>query len=321
MIALENRYLRAVIIVDQGADLLELRYKPLDLDVLWHAPQELLPPGRNVPPTQRKEGSFLDYLHGGWQEVLPNGHLDCHYKGASLGQHGEVSLLPWSARVIEDTPDRVSVLLSVRTRRTPFRLERTVTIAKEAASLILDEKVTNDGGEEMHLMWGHHPTFGEPFLGAGCRLKLPDGSRMHVPTFNAGAARRYAGGQSSAWPEAAAPYGSKLRADLLPGREAGTDDSFYVRVPEGWYELQSDRLKLRLEWDAGVFPYVWCWQVYGGAAGFPYYGRTYNMAVEPFSSPIATLADCAAQGTAMVLGPGASKETRVTVHMSLPEGE
>ena len=44
-----------------------------------------------------------------------------------------------------------------------------------------------------------------------------------------------------------------------------------------------------LLWDAEVFPYVWCWASYGGSFGYPHYGRVMNLAIEPFTSPIAPL--------------------------------
>ena len=320
MIAMENRYLRVSILVDQGADIYELRYKPLDVDVLWRAPQELLPPGRNIAPTARAEGVFLDYLHGGWQEILPNGHLNCEYKGASLGQHGEVSVLPWSVQVREDTPEQVSVTLAVRTRRTPFYLERTMSLSRGDAVLTIDERVVNEGREPMDFMWGHHPAYGAPFIAEGCEMKLPPGTRIHIPEGNRGAHCRYPAGVSSDWPSAPSlrsEDGGFARVDRILGPAFQSDDSFYMTVPEGWYELHNPALELGLKmtWDAQVFPYVWCWQVYGGAFGYPYYGRTYNVAVEPFTSPIATLAENAARGAARRLSPGEAIDTRLTVEM------
>jgi len=39
LIVLENKRLRVGVLASKGADVVEFRYKPLDLDVLWHAPQ------------------------------------------------------------------------------------------------------------------------------------------------------------------------------------------------------------------------------------------------------------------------------------------
>ena len=45
LIVLENCRLRIGVLASKGAEIVEFRYKPLDLDVLWHAPQTVLPPG------------------------------------------------------------------------------------------------------------------------------------------------------------------------------------------------------------------------------------------------------------------------------------
>jgi hypothetical protein len=32
-----------------------------------------------------------------------------------------------------------------------------------------------ESGVPLHAMWGHHIAFGRPFLGEGCRVRLPEG--------------------------------------------------------------------------------------------------------------------------------------------------
>ncbi len=39
-----------------------------------------------------------------------------------------------------------------------------------------------------------------------------------------------------------------------------------------------------MKWDAKVFPVMWIWQSYGSGNGFPFHGRQYVCAIEPFSS-------------------------------------
>src|SRR5215831_16510210 len=92
---LENELLRVSVLLSKGADIVEFLYKHTDTDLLWHGPLEPYPAGNYVEPVARSQGSFLDYFHGGWQELFPNGGFACTYEGASLGQHGEVSVLPW----------------------------------------------------------------------------------------------------------------------------------------------------------------------------------------------------------------------------------
>jgi hypothetical protein len=52
------------------------------------------------------------------------------------------------------------------------------------------------------------------------------------------------------------------------------------------------------------------WQVYGGHHDYPWYGRTYNCALEPFTSwPPAGIANAVANDTALILDPGQAVDT------------
>ena len=39
-------------------------------------------------------------------------------------------------------------------------------------------------------------------------------------------------------------------------------------------------------WDITMFPYLWVWGMYGGHEKYPWYGRAYVMAVEPWSCSV-----------------------------------
>ena len=54
---MENELVRVTVLTSKGADILEFRYKPNDTDVLWHAPQPILPP-TFVPTKARSGGAF-----------------------------------------------------------------------------------------------------------------------------------------------------------------------------------------------------------------------------------------------------------------------
>jgi hypothetical protein len=309
---LENRLLRIGVLLSKGADIMEFRYKPLDIDFLWHAPQDLLPLGNAVPTiSSQKYGNFMDFFYGGWQESLPSGLGNVVYKNAEFGVHGEVSLLPWEAQVLDDTRERISVLFTVRTRRTPFRLDRTMTLEKDLSFLRIDEQLLNEGEEKVEYIWGHHPTFGPPFLEEGCIADFPGGKITTPPQAYCDTVR-YEPAQEAKWPYILNRKNEKVRYDLVPLKETRTEDvSCISDFPEAWVALRNPRLGLGffMVWDKEVFPYVWSWQAYGGSYGFPYYGRTYNWAIEPFSSPLLKLPENIEKGTVKSLGP---KETVAT---------
>lgn len=57
--------------------------------------------------------SFLDHYPGDWQDVLPGaGGPSEGDGGAPLTLHGESSLVPWEAHIVEDTAERVAVALT-----------------------------------------------------------------------------------------------------------------------------------------------------------------------------------------------------------------
>src|SRR3972149_6528029 len=121
-LAFENELLRVEVLADKGTDIVGFLHKPSDTDFLWRRPQGLRPAGLGSEPRGVDEFTFVDGYEGGWQECFPNGGQSVRYKGAQLPFHGELLTLPFAVEVLEDTPDRVSVRLSVETQRTPFRL-------------------------------------------------------------------------------------------------------------------------------------------------------------------------------------------------------
>lgn len=306
LIVLENELLRVGVLASKGADIMELRYKLRDLDVLWHAPQPMLPLGGQAPTVARTAGNFLDYFPGGWQEVLPNAGPATVYKGAELGQHGEIALLPWDVRVMQDTAARVEIEFAVETMRTPFRLTRRMIVESGSAALRLEETVTNLGEEDMAYAWGHHPAFGSPFLEAGCTIELPPCDVIE-PAYAEGLKRRFAVERAGKYPHLETLDGSRDRVDLVQPKESRTEDVLlFHNLSEGRFTLRNPEQKIAVSfsWDRDVFPYCWCWQVYGGSWGYPYFGRIYTVALEPFNCPILPLAQAAERGLASFLKPG-----------------
>ena len=322
LVTLENERLRVSVLPDKGADVVELRYKPADLDVLWHAPQPVSAPGSYIPTVARAGGSFLDYYGGGWQEIFPSAGPATVYKGAELGQHGEVALLPWDVRIAADTAARIEVEFSVETVRTPFRLERRMILESGTSRLLLEERILNLGTVEMAYAWGHHPTFGPPFLTAGCCIETT-AKRVTVPEAMAGLATRRLEVGESVFPLHAGTRGASERVDIVLGQDAGTEDVIVLdNFAEGWCALRNPHLSLAatMVWDPRVFPYLWSWQVYGGSLEYPYFGRAYTLGLEPFSCPPEALASLARRGAAPVLGGGNALSTQFEIGIAEAAG-
>lgn len=320
LVVMENEVIRVSVVPTKGADVVELRHKPSDVDFLWHSPHPLLPPGLHMPAAPTPVGAFFDQYHGGWQESLPSGNGASEHAGAHLGLHGEVATLPWDVRVEKDDPESVSVRFSVLGRRTPLRLLRTMSLRSASPTLLIDEEVINEGEEEVPFIWGHHIALGPPFLSEHCRIEVPAASAT-VPSSSSPTARYEPG--TYRWPDLSDRDGKAVDACAVPPKDIRTNDSLYLsELPEGRLTVRNPRLGLEvaLRWDVQVFPFLWCWQAFGGLWGYPYYGRAYLLAIEPFNAPISSLDQAVREGTARALGPGGHLDTRLSIRIG-PEPE
>jgi galactose mutarotase-like enzyme len=306
---LENELLRVGVLLDKGADIFQFLHKPSDTEFMLHTPRGLRPPA--VQSIASSWGSFLDYYQGGWQEIMPNGGPACAYKGVEFGLHGEVSTVPWDCQIEVDTPAEARVTLSVRPFRTPFYLQRTMTLRSGQPSLLIEETLTNEGAEPMRFMWGHHPAFGAPFLGPDCRVDLP-AADLHVETFAGAAGTRLGGGRTHGWPVVAEDASVAVDFSRPDPPGSGHEDLGYViDLPEGWYALTNQRTQVgfALAWSLEAFPYLWVWRQFNRSSGYPWYGQVYTLALEPWSSyPSSGLPAAIDNGTAATIGPGETRQ-------------
>jgi galactose mutarotase-like enzyme len=316
-VILENELLRVTVLVDKGGDIIEFRHKPTDLDFLYLAPGGVRNPNRGVVSAP-SGGAFLDYYSGGWNEILPNGGPLVNYKGAELGQHGEVSLIPWSYAILEDSPERVAVRMWVRPIRTPFFLEKTLSMEPGKPALMIEERLTNEGGETLYLMWGHHIAFGRPFLEEGTVIDAP-ASRFIVHEAMPGyEPRRFQPGVTADWPLIPTPAGAIEDASLIPayGEAQAQEMAYLTDLSDGWYAITNPTRKVgfAIRFDPAIFPCIWYWQQLGNVAnGYPWWGRTHVAALEPWSSyPTNGLNEAIANETALALQPGQQIETSLT---------
>jgi hypothetical protein len=283
---IENDLLATTILLDKGADIYELIYKPKALDVLWKSPWGLKEPGRDpAGHAPNSEEAWLEHYAGGWQELFPNGGDACVYKGVELCFHGEASMIAWDYEVTQDDTKAVEVRLHARLRRSPFSIERWMRVEAGRPVLRLRGKVTNHGGEVMDYMWSHHPAFGAPFLSGACRIDT-GAQTLVVDDAYAGTHNPLNLGARSSWP--LAPSGSSL-LDLsrVPAAHQRRDIlAYFTDYETGWYALTNTELGVGvgLVWPQEVLPYAWFWQEMNASPGFPFYQNCYVMAIEPATS-------------------------------------
>ena len=311
---IENELLRVVVLVDKGADIYQFVHKPTDVDFLLRSPLGVRDPRRYVATTGSPIGLWMDTYEGGWQTVLPAGGYPAEYKGAELGLHAEASNMPWDCAVLEDSPERVSMKFWVRTPRLPHFFEKTLTLTAGSGVLDISEALVNEGEESVDVVWGEHIALGAPFLSEDCLLDLPGGTIINHPA-EWHPNNRLKAGHRSPWPYSEAKDGSRVDLSPFPPRSDRVNDMSYISdMPEGWYAVTNTRLGVGfgVRYPRDVFPYLWYWQCLGGAFGYPFWGRYYNVGLEPFTSfANAGLASAIENGTAVHMEPGERIEATV----------
>ena len=196
--------------------------------------------------------------------------------------------MPWDAQIVEDCPERVSAKFWVRAVRTPFYVEKTVTLESGSPILTVTDTLTNEAEEPAPAQWGQHVALGEPFLTPNCILDIP-AADFFVPDSgdDLPAGSRLRPGRRGTWPNAEGADGRDVDLRRFPAKEDRLVDYLsFCELSAGWYAVTNpDRgVGFGLSWDASVFRYLWYWQVFGGHSGYPWYKRTYNVGLEPFTS-------------------------------------
>jgi hypothetical protein len=226
-------------------------------------------------------------------------------------------LLPWASEVLDEGPDRAALRCSVRALRTPLYLERVMALERGRATLILDERLTNEAGEPLDVMWGHHVAFGLPFLDQGATIYTSARTLLAHEELLGFAPRRLELGQRAQWPLARSAGGEMIDMSVVPARaQASGREISYLTDFDGpaWYAIanRDQQAGFAMRWDGGLFRYLWLWQEFAYARGFPWWGRTYTMALEPWTSyPTLGLPEAIARGTQLTLQPGQVVTTRL----------
>ncbi|MBC7464232.1 MAG: DUF4432 family protein [Actinobacteria bacterium] len=315
IVEMSSPHIHLKISLSRGAEILEMRSRRLDMDILWHGHEDIV---RHRPATQTSApsiGNFLDHFSGGWQEVLPTAQYPVEYKAAPIGAHGEVAMLSWNYRVISDESDSISVEFFVDLRRFPLRLTRRMTLTDGV--LRMDESVENLSAEMIEFQWGHHLVLGGPFVDPGMEMIVNTGERIEIPSYPS-PTYRYKVETESTWPSAYLADGSLADVSIV-GETDGTDGHLILGPMSDTtvifrnHKFETD---VKIAWDMKVFPYCWIWMVLGGIPQWPLWGRDRLVTLEPFSSPVISLTDAIAQGSALKLNPKEKMRTWVLCEIS-----
>jgi len=283
---LENDYLKIGVLVGRGSDIFEFKYKPLDCDFMLRLAKGIRNPLQDFSQMRNTPNQFEDYYYGGWQEILPNSPT-FNYRGASLGQHGEISLIPWKYSIVDNDADKVSIKLWTRPLRLPIKIEKTLKIMYDKPTLFIEENIVNESKTHLDIMWGHHIAFGLPFLKYGAQIKC--NAKNMISELEMPDNRRFKPGVETNWPSAINLNGREENASIIPDEsESPYSELSYLSGfgKKGNYSIiDSNRnVGFHLSWDANVFKYLWYWQERYSTKDAPWWGNTYAIALEPWTS-------------------------------------
>lgn len=285
VVRMENEFFNIGVLVGRGGDIFEFRFKPCGLNLLLRLQKDIHNPMRMFSQMRNTANQFEDYYYGGWQEILPNS-APMNYRGAQLGQHGEVSLIPWEHSIIKADSKEVILKLWTRPLRIPICIEKYLTLRSGSAQLQIDERLVNESGTDLQLMWGHHLAFGLPLLEDGALLDTsarkfraePDLEGQHL----------FQTQVEQNWPHVMTEDGNLTNASVLHGPDVrGSRDLVYLSdfESEAFYSIETDKLLFRLEWDKNVFKHLWYWQERYATSDAPWWGNTFAVGLEPWTSP------------------------------------
>ena len=279
-LVIENDVLSCTILLDKGADIYELIYKPKGIDVLWKSPWGLKEPARNFYSAPNSMAGWLETYAGGWQELFPNGGTANQYKGVELNYHGEASMIAWDYDITELSSQVAEVRFFTHLARSPFKIERSMRLEAGQPVLTLSGKVTNNGAEAMDYMWSHHPAFGAPFLSQHCVLDVGAKTLLADDDY-VGTNNPLTLSTAYPWPKA-----DDTDMSLIPHDTPRDTLAYLTDFEEAWAAITNTELGFGfgMTWDKEVFPYAWYWQEMNSSPEYPWYGSAYVMAIEPASS-------------------------------------
>ena len=273
LLRLSSAILRVELDPGRGCDILSVVQLGTGTELLfstpWRERADAIRAGAQRPVSSDSVDSWMEQYRGGWQTLCPNAGPPREYRGATLGFHGEASIVPWSVLESETSSARLAVELFT----VPLRIERSVRV--DGASMRIVDVLTNTGAESLTVDYSNHPAFGGAFLQAECRVA--SNATRFVPDPDAG-------GATIDWPGA---------LESLPGPGTVSDRFGWLEGFPGagedegaWASITNPLLgiRARLSWDPAILPYAWWWQEFMNSRGFPWFGRARVFALEPAST-------------------------------------
>ncbi len=296
---LQNDELSAVIDPQRGGEVVSLRYRPTDLDVLfstpWRRRADLMAETGAGSAFADDQAEWLERYRGGWQTLAPTAGPRSQIGTASVGFHGELSRVPFVVLESSDAHVRMETeLVSV-----PLLVTRTISLA--GGRIVMDDLLTNLSGDEVLFDYVSHPAFSRDLLEGDCVIELGATSFRWD-----GDATRHD------WPHVTTDEGDALDLTVVPpvgSRRAAFGWASDFVTGSATLRNTTRGVQARVEWDEKILNSLWLWQELEGTVGFPWFRRARVVALEPSSTPTTRVGGA----PALTLAGGAQLRVRVSL--------
>ena len=312
-IVLESELLRVTVSPDVGGTINSVEHKRTGLSVLGNVPWQA--EATAIPGfAARDETEWLTRYTGGWPVLFPNAGDACTVEDTFLGFHGEASIAPWDAVIVDG-----ALILTRAFSSVPATMRRTIRVQSE--TLAIREDLTYHGQRPAVVMWGHHPTFGSDLLSGPfevtCGARDVQAEAHYDPPCSP-----VAPGARGTWPTLPSKSGCSI--DLAHPRSSWSSVAYLTTFAAPWAAIRrmDNAIAALLTWDAERFPCAWLWYELAGNQAAPWGGNTWLVGIEPNTTPCALgLREAVARNAPVLrLESGTSHSATVALHVFQPSG-
>jgi galactose mutarotase-like enzyme len=292
VITFENELLRVQILPEAGANISQITYLPLRVDLLWNNP-------KIAPSRHQLNACYDDVWSGGWDELFPNDE-EAVIGGKHYPDHGELWNAAWEAEPFQ-WADEAGVMLRLQTPVSTVFIEKKITLRRGQAQLHFSYRLTNRGATPFPFLWKLHPA-----------MRVTPQHRIDMPPMRVVREPAFAGTLAGAPLEFDWPHISRTGCitDLRKVPQIREREIYFfygTKLRDGWCAITdtSKHLACGLHFDPAIFRSCWLFASYGG-------WRDYNVAVlEPCTGYPIQFSEMQAAGRARELQPEETLETEV----------
>jgi len=300
---LENELLRVMMILDKGCEIVEFNYKKMDLDFVWRTPNGL---GalKNFSRNYSDDYTLTDYYTGGWFEAFPVCGSGGDYFGTHMPVYGEACYLPWDCMIIKDSEEEVIIQASCKTVRSPFYLEKKITIKSMVPALFIEDLIINISPEKLHFNIGYHPNFGKNFIDDGLEFEMP-GCEIEILWMDKNS--RFNAGEKGNWPFLKDKNGTISDLRIVPAKRSGISEIINLKnIKDNFAILRNMEkgVEIKISFDKNIFKNILLWIVRNGDGKYPRYGNTNVVCILPKSNHLLKLEDVIKSRDYIEIRPG-----------------